>query len=50
MRTKIDKILRDPSFNYKGIFKVIEPNKDNHKIAYFIEDNKLTTDPTIVKR
>jgi len=49
MRTKIDKLLRDPNFNQKGIFKVIEPNKDNHKIAYYIENGKLTTDPTIVK-
>jgi hypothetical protein len=49
MRTKIDKLLRDPSFNCKGIFKIIEPIKDIHKIAYFIENDKLTTDPVIVK-
>ena len=45
MRTRIDKILKDPSFNYKGIFKVIEPNKDNHKIAYFIDEEQTNNRP-----
>jgi hypothetical protein len=49
-RNKINRMMNDPDFDTKILFKTITPKAVKHEISYFIQGDQINTDPEVVKQ